>query len=264
MLRSLGDMRGYTIRTTDDTLGKVKDFLFDERDWVVRYMVADTTRWLPGRTVLIPWQAFEGADGMQREFAVRLSRQQVEDSPALAEGETISREHETMLHRHYDYAPYWTLFGTAGAMPFSPVPSDFRDRRFADEEVSPASPRGSVLQSVTQVTGYHIGATDGTIGHVVDLVGEDEEWIVRYIAVDTRNWLPGRKVLIAPEWLRDIDWMSRRLDVDVDRQTIKNSPVYDPTAAVNRDYEEQLYDYYGRIAYWARVDDLPRPTGNLI
>jgi hypothetical protein len=100
------------------------------------------------------------------------------------------------------------------------------------------------------VLGYHIQARDGEIGHVEDLIVDDALWFIRYLVIDTRNWLPGRKVLVAPAWAERVDWAERKVYVDLTRGTIKNSPQFDPSMPVNREYEVRLYDYYGRPSYW--------------
>ena len=93
-------------------------------------------------------------------------------------------------------------------------------------------------------------ALDGEIGHVEDFLVDDESWAVRYLVIDTSNWIGGRTVLVAPDWVRRIDWHDRLLLVDLTRDAIKNSPEYDPTVELDRDYEDQLYEYYRRPAYW--------------
>jgi hypothetical protein len=106
------------------------------------------------------------------------------------------------------------------------------------------------LRSTREVIGYHIQARDGEIGHVEDFIADDQTWAIQYMVVDTRNWLPGRKVLIAPAWIEKVDWLERLVHVDLLRETIQNSPEFDPSAPVNRAYEVRLYDYYGRPKYW--------------
>ena len=98
--------------------------------------------------------------------------------------------------------------------------------------------------------GYHIQATDGEIGHVEDFTVDDRDWSLRFLIVDTRNWLPGRKVSLSPAWAESINWADQQVAVRVSRAVVKGSPEYNPAAPVNRRYEEQLYDYYGRPRYW--------------
>lgn len=122
----------------------------------------------------------------------------------------------------------------------------------AREAIEKAEKGDSRLRSTREVEGYHIEASDGAIGHVQEFIVDDEEWIIRYVVIDTRNWLPGKKVLIAPEWIENIDWPSGKVQVARDRKTIKDSPEFDPARTVNREYETRLYDYYGRPKYWNR------------
>jgi hypothetical protein len=103
---------------------------------------------------------------------------------------------------------------------------------------------------VEEVTGYHIQATDDEIGHVEDFLVDDHSWTIRYLAVDTRNWLPGKKVLVSPDWAETIDWGQSKVMVKLTRDQIKNSPAYDPSTPVDRAYEARLYDYYHRSRYW--------------
>jgi hypothetical protein len=98
--------------------------------------------------------------------------------------------------------------------------------------------------------GYHIEATDGEIGHVEDFIVDDDSWVIRYMIVDTVNWWPGKKVVVAPEWITGVSWTNSRVSVNLSREKIKNAPEYDPRRMVDRDYEDRLYEYYSRPKYW--------------
>jgi len=106
------------------------------------------------------------------------------------------------------------------------------------------------LRGVKEVTGYHIEATDGEIGHVEDFFIDEENWQIQYLLVDTGNWLPGRKVLISPDWITDIIWADSQVQVNATREQVKNSPEFDPRGAVDRHYETALYGHYGFPPYW--------------
>jgi hypothetical protein len=109
------------------------------------------------------------------------------------------------------------------------------------------------LRSTREVIGYHIQATDGEIGHVEDFVLNDEIWSIYYMVVDTRNWLPGREVILSTSWIEEVDWIERHVHVNLSQEAVENSPEFDPSVPVNREYEIRLYDYYGRPKYWTRV-----------
>jgi hypothetical protein len=122
------------------------------------------------------------------------------------------------------------------------------------------------LRSANEVRGYHVRGTDDAIGHVADFVIDDETWVVQYLVLDTSNWGLGKKVLVAPHWVNQLSWPDRVMHVDLSRQQIKNSPEWDPSTAINREYEARLYDYYGRPVYWDTADQpspSPSPRGHV-
>jgi uncharacterized protein YrrD len=248
MIQSLNIVRDYAILATDGTLGSVSDIYFDDRSWAVRYLVVDTGTWLPGRKVLIPTSALGAPDSPRREFPVNLTREQVKSAPSIDEDKPVSRQHEADLYGYYGWAPYWgggaITPGLAGYAPGIVPPPE---PPAADREHEQGDPS---LRSGREVVGYGLRASDGDIGHVEDILIEDEGWRVRYLLIDTRNWLPGRKVVIAPDWVRAIDWTSRRIEIDHTRDQVKGSPEYNQVAGVSRAYERGLYEHYGRTAYW--------------
>ena len=95
---------------------------------------------------------------------------------------------------------------------------------------------------------------DGEIGHVEDFIIDDETWAIRYLVVDTHNWWPGKKVLVSPQWIERVSWGERKVFVNLDRETIKESPEYTDVALVTRDYEIALHGHYNRKGYW--IDEL--------
>lgn len=248
MLRSIEELKNYTLLTRDGhTIGRCRDFLFDDEEWRIRYMVADTGRWLPGRNVLIPPHSIRTADWASHRLEVDMTRRQIEKSPPLSAHEPVSRQMEKDIHRFFGWNPYWTSPGLNRPTAFPPA-------LLAKEEIEGRRKRvaaaGDHLRSVEEVVGYHIHARDGEIGHVEDFIADDKNWMLRYVVIDTRNVLPGRKVLVAPEWVETIDWAGQGIQVDLKKSRIEHGPVYDPSAPVNRRYETRLYDYYGRPAYW--------------
>jgi hypothetical protein len=242
MLRSTSSIQKHRIAARDGEMGRVRDFLVDDRTWNVRYLVADTGRWLPGRKVLLVPAVLHDPDWSQDILPVRLSQKQVEQSPSLAEDKPVSKQHEIELHQYYGWPRYWDALPQA-------YPTLTREAAVpaASTEDEDGDPH---LRSTSEVSGYHIGAADGEIGHIDDFILDTDDWRIRYAVAKTRNWLPGRKVLIAPEWLTGVDWRARKVSCALTRDQIKESPEYDPTAPVNREYETRLYDFFGRPKYW--------------
>jgi len=245
MLRSVDSLIGYRLLAIDGDLGKIRDLYFDDRAWGVRYFMVDTGGWLTGRRVLISPVDADAPDRITATLPVRLSKKQVEGSPAATEDRPVSRQFEAELSSYYGWPPYWSP-SPAGVPAQTGVPAMDQAIKKAkeDEDNDPH------LRSAREVVGYHIQAVDDEAGHVEDMVVDIGSWSVRYVVVDTRNWLPGRKVLVAPNWIDSVSWKDRKVRVDLTREEIKGSPEFNPEEPVNRQYETRLYDYYGRPAYW--------------
>jgi len=247
MLRSLNEIRGYRIRATDQDLGKVHDFYFDDRGWFVRYLVVDTGRWLPGRKVLLSPESLGRPEWRDRVLKVSLSKKQVESAPSIAEDQPVSRQYEERLQSHYGWMPWWPT--TPGLM--APAPREIVEQQ-RTTAVAEEEQRGDPdLRSAREVEGYRIRAKDGEIGHVEDFVLDDEGWALRYLVIDTRNFLPGKKVLVSPQWVvAKIRWADRQVAVDLSRDQVRGGPEFRPEEPINREYEVRLYDWYGRPKYW--------------
>jgi hypothetical protein len=234
MLFSLQSMIGYPIRAKDGDLGTVLDFYFDDATWTIRYMVAETGTWLSGRKVLVSFVALGKPDWESRTFSVRLDCDQVRNSPDIDTERPVYRQHEVELHEHYRWPRYWegAYGGTFGITSYPLFDNDPGDEPSDSKRTDDPH-----LRSTRHVTGYHILATDGGIGHVGDFVVDDENWALRYMVVDTGKWLPGRKVLISPAWIKSVIWADKSMHLDHSREDVKISPDFDPLKTNPRDYE---------------------------
>ncbi|MEZ4615968.1 MAG: PRC-barrel domain-containing protein [Caldilineaceae bacterium] len=256
MLRKLNNLRGFTIAATDGEIGKVDDFYFEDDSWALRYMVVDTGPWILGRQVLISPIAIDAVDWEAQVLSVHLTKEKVKNSPAIGEAQPVSRQHEIALHDYYGWPGYWypapAMTAPMGGMYAVPIPpqvalDEESEKATATEVEEAGDPH---LRSLREVINYHIHATDDHIGHVQDFFADENDWRIRYLLVDTRNWLPGRHVLIGTDWVEQIDWAERDVIVKVTKAQVENSPEYDPHAPVTRAYEEHLYANYEMPGYW--------------
>jgi PRC-barrel domain protein len=253
MLRNVKDLRGYAIGAIDGTIGKVDDFYFDDEDWGMRYLVVDTGRWLSGRRVLISPVAVGHAGWMARRLPVALTRAQVERSPDIDTRRPVSRQHEARYLRYYGYPNYW---GGAGLWGMGAYPGSLTTQGRVEQHLkahgSLASPDDCHLRSTNAVIGHHIEAADGDIGHLEDLLIDDQTWAIRYLVVNTSNWWGGRRVLVPPEWITDVSWPETRISVDLTRQAVKDASPYESAARVDRQLEAMLL-VHGRAAQGNRA-----------
>jgi uncharacterized protein YrrD len=249
MLRSIKKLHGYIIQATDGKIGEVHEFYFDDDRWTIRYLIVDTGTWLPGRHVLVSPSAIQDADWVVPKLKVNLTQAQIRESPEVEVYKPFSRQQELNYVKYYGWPTYWS----AAIPTTNPKPAEQSET--TSQSGSPNIPSAVTddaphLRQTREVIGYHIHANDGDIGHVEDFIFDDKTWIIRYMVIDTRNWLPGKKVLVSPEWITDIDGEESKVSVNLSQAEVRNSPAFDPSAPVNREYETRLYDYYGRPTYW--------------
>ena len=88
-------------------------------------------------------------------------------------------------------------------------------------------PEDRRLMSSRELNGCHIQATDGEIGHVDDVLIDEDSWRICYLVLDTSNWIGGRSVVVSPRVLTGVDLPERIVKVDADRADIRNSPMLD-------------------------------------
>jgi len=220
MLNEAKTLKNYELQSLDGKIGKVNEFYFDDHYWTIRYMIADTGNWLTGRQILISPHSLIAVNKEEEYISINLTKKQIEDSPSLDNDMPVSQQFEESFFGYYELPKYW------------------------DGQDDPH------LRSTYDVSAYEIQATDGTIGHVEDFIIDDETWAIRYLIVDTRNWWPGKKVLVSPQWIESVSWNETKVFVNLLRETIKQSPEYTEASLLTRDYETGLHRHYNRQGYW--------------
>lgn len=266
MLRTAGHLKGVTIEAMDGDIGSVQDLYYDDQTWTVRYLVVDTGTWLPGRQVLISPFAFQPVAGASR-LRTSLTKEQVRNSPSVESDRPVDRQREIAFSRYYGYPYYWDGPYRWGELAYPVLPAAARpasavDREIEEQIVRERENADPHLRSARDVMGYYIHATDGDLGHLEDFLVDDESWAIRYIIVDTRNWLPGRKVLVSPEWIRSVSWEESKVHVDLSKRHIEAAPEFDPSVPLAREHEERLYTHLGRAKYWEREPRASEGKGN--
>jgi uncharacterized protein YrrD len=254
MLSKVKTMVGYKLDSLDGEIGKVKEFYFDDRHWTIRYLVASTGNWFTGRQALISPYALVSVNKGEQNITIDLTKKQIKDSPFLDDDKPVSRQFEQAYYGYYGYPTYWGGPYSWGAYPYFIHNRERRDREQWQEPAQPEKAWDHHLRSTHAVSGYHIHATDGEIGHVEDFVIDDETWAIRYLIVNTSNWWAGKKVLVSPQWIERVSWDDKAVFINLSRETIKQSPEYTEESLLTRDYEIGLHGHYNRKGYW--VDEL--------
>jgi hypothetical protein len=193
MLITTNELRGKPVLALDGNLGRVEDFLFDDKNWVIRYMVAQTGSWLSNHRVLLSPHVLIPLDPKAGVVRVRLHRRQIEASPPAELHLPVSRRYEVEHYRYYGLPEYWAasaLWGRSGyplASPPTGDRADFKLHYHRDDKH---------LQSSNSLSGFRILTADGPVGQVTGFWISDSTWEVRDLVVRAGHWYASREVLI--------------------------------------------------------------------
>jgi hypothetical protein len=197
MLRSLKELYACTVLATDGEIGVVDEFYIDhmpgEQPWTIRYLMIDTRMWMAGRRVLVSTLALgqpDQADWASHRLPMRLTREQMENSPEVDLTRPVSRKKESEMHEYYGWPSYR-----------------------ANPKTLEVSQADAELRSTKELTGYRVQGGEDEIGLVEDLIVDDEDWVIRYLVVDTHSWLLGGIVLVTPGWIEEVNWTEAKVQL---------------------------------------------------
>ncbi len=263
MLRTVNELDGFAVEATDGPIGELVDFYFDDQFWAVRFLVVRTGQWLAGRKVLLSPVAIGPIETSAKALHAAVTRAQVGASPDIDTHKPVSRQHEVENYGYYGYPYYW---GGSGMWGNSTLPVLMLAARGGDDSASlTAKQREFVvgqaafhrqrgddphLRSCRAISGYHLHASDGDLGHIEGFVVDDESWAIRYLIVNTSDWWLGHQVLIARPWIADISWIDATVSIELTREAVKSAPRFDGKRLPDRAQERALHEHHGRTGYW--------------
>ncbi|MEO5645667.1 MAG: PRC-barrel domain-containing protein [Bacteroidia bacterium] len=252
MKRSIHSLLGYTIKGTDGEIGKVEEFYFDDRTSTIRYMVVKTGGWFSEKKVLISPDSFQKAEWESKTFSVNLTQEKIKNSPDIDTDKPVSRQHEELMRGYYSWPDYYGngygMFGYWGlGMWGYPVADERTKEEMNEMNAKEHANDNPHLRSTHEVKGYNIHATDGDIGEVEDFIIDDATWKVHFLVVDTGHWFSGKKVLISPDRIKEIDWETGAVIIDTTVSHVKISPEYDPKQELTESYTGILHDHYNSL-----------------
>lgn len=250
MLHSIAEVRDYKLQATDGEFGEIKFFLFDDFDWVVRYAAIE----VGSRSVLLAMHAFGQPDGEKRILRINLTREKIMNSPVLDLDTPVSRDIETQLSDYYEWPYYWqatdypnTMPGDLTAVPLIDMQLDREEQEEErDRELIPQTGDTPHLRSTRKTLGSTLHTTndDQTAGRLVDMIVRDKDWSILYMIADSGGLFPGKKVVVSPNWVEQVDEQDARIDISLSEETIRNSPSFKNVLDLTDDFQTRLRDYY--------------------
>lgn len=227
MLRSIKQLYGKKLCASDGEIGHVEDFYFNDQQWAIRYVVAATGTWLSERLVLISPYAFGDFYQDGNCLLLNLTRQQIENGPAIESHKPVSRQYEEDYYRYYGWPSYWVGGGMWGLGGFPVAPPAYL-MPGKEENTGWVSSNGDDphLRSTRDLGGYHIQTGEGAIGHVTDFMIDGRSWEIRHLVVETGHWLSGKEIVISPKHIDCISYEESKVFVNVTREAIRQAPEY--------------------------------------
>ncbi|MDQ8185561.1 hypothetical protein [Pelagicoccus sp. SDUM812002] len=277
MLRSIKDLMGYPVSAKDGKAGKVKDVLFGDLHWRVRYLDVETRRGLHLNLRYLSKDESED-DQVTRRLIERkhlglpqlgIDRREIPTDLTVDEvskcegfGSHLSAEEKYEMefrrffrHAIYDERPLFGSFGISGYMP--PVTAyEHSDKEIRSHLDRMGELAGEHLHSAKAVIGYHVVGKEETLGLVGDLILDAENWEIAYLVLDTRHGIPSRKYLVDMDQVTRLDWSSSSMETALrakDLLPMRRYWVYDP---VNKDSTDHEYDYSGKPCLRSLMEDV--------
>lgn len=245
MLINTNTIKGYKLNSNEGEVGKVNEFYFDDKFWTIRYLIAETGGWLTGRQILISPYALAEVNKQWEYIYVDLTKKQIKDSPSLENDKPVSRQFEVGYYAHYGYPAYWS-----GSYMWGYSPNIMRNSKAQKKVAQEEKTWDSNLRSTNEVSGYYLQASDGDIGHVKGFIIDEDSWAIRYLIIDTKNWWPGKIVLVSPQWIERVSWEESKVFINLTKEEIKSSPEFNEESPLSRKYEIELHKHYKHNGYW--------------
>ena len=231
MLQSIKQLYGGKLGATDGEIGVVKDFYFDDQKWILRYLVADTGTWLTSRQVLLAPHAIGKLFENGKILHAKLTRKQIENSPAIEQHKPVSRQDEEEYYHYYGWPCYWQgegLWGISGTPIFS-MPLQTAPLKKLAPGIQKNDQADPHLRSTQAVKGYRLQASDGIVGHVCDFLVDGQSWAIRQLVVKTGHRFTGKEVLIPVSHVERISYEESTVFVTLTKEAVEQSPVHDPS-----------------------------------
>jgi hypothetical protein len=208
MLHELKALIGSPVIAIDGEIGKIRSFLFDDQSWTVLYLVVDVGGWLKRRDVVLAIAALEQPDWVNRTFHVRLTKEQVRDSPDIDSEMPVSLQQELAMREYFGRLACWADSESG----MSSIPTGIK---------YPVRTEGNPhLRSTSDMLDYEVWATDGDFGRLEGFVVDEACWHLGYLDVKAGSWLQERSVLIPTRWARSVSWADHRIYLHHTRQGI--------------------------------------------
>lgn len=241
-LQRTAQLIGFTVNGIDGDVGSIADILFDDESWRIRYLAVRSGGWLDQRTVLVAPHTLVSADVDARVIHVPLSQEQIRHSQTLDTDPPLYRQHE--LQRRAETPPLWTTYGgmyEPSMLSYASLTYDAWEHERQSLQEADFDPH---LRSAQTIQSYRVESATGELGHVVDLILDDEDWMLRYVVIETGQWFAKQRVLVPTRQVDEISWERRTLVTELSQEQLAASPAYTEALLGEPGFEARLLSHY--------------------
>lgn len=198
MIITVNRAYGIRLNTSDGQCARVKDLLFDDRTWRIRFLVVKLGHFLSRRVVLLTPEQIENAAWSSGALQTPLTMAEVKAAPRLLSSPPVAKQAELEASRMIAWEAYWTgLFD--------------RLSNFGDPH----------LRNTRAVTGHHVFGLDNEVGFIDNFVVDDQDWRVRYLVVRLGKHRNSRRVMVDPHLVDSISWESHSVRIHLPETSIE-------------------------------------------
>jgi sporulation protein YlmC with PRC-barrel domain len=231
---SVHSLEGDSLSAKDGTIGKLREFYFDDSTWKVRHAVVEVGSWLAKHEVLIEPRSLGKHDSLHSTVAVSLTKDQVENSPGADTDMPVARQNEAEMQKRFEHGVFFSWGeGFMGSHNFEPPPfaETERHKNTGGKEFDPH------LRSTRYTRGSEVRAIDGPIGHVRDFVIDEDSWSITGLVVEFGPLFDLKKVLVPCEWVSEISDEDAIVKLRATSEKVRNAPAVD-----SHDLEHEIGD----------------------
>ncbi len=252
MFYSFNDLRRFSVDTTDGKPGDVEDIYFDDDSLRAKHLIVDVGNWLSEHLALLDIDEVIEIDVGKREIGVNLTWQEIKDAPDPAQCKPVSEQgKDGELYRDWPPVMLGPRQRIAASIGFL-APEPTQPSKVAQEvQAQRRAQRDPHLRSMRHMLNYKVvGRNDTRLGRIEDFLFDPKDGQMRYMVLDGGRILPGKRFVVAMDWLESIDHHDEIVRVNVSEDQISDAPAPEDLNNLSRSDEAALYRHYNMPPYW--------------
>jgi sporulation protein YlmC with PRC-barrel domain len=200
MFSNLRTLIDAPVITKDGDEKHVRNLLFDDQSWCIRFLVVEVGSWLARQLVVVQTDVVDPPDWAKQLMQTNLSTDELLKSPEVDAEKPVSRQQQLALNKHFGWPDHMSDWYTPPIATHREFPVDSHD-----------DPH---LRGALDLVGYEVWTTDGNLGVLEDYVLQPASWRIKYLMVRVGDWVFGRRQFVPVRSVKAISWAHHRVILD--------------------------------------------------